>query len=250
MEALIKRILDFVISFALLILTMPIILIFSLLIFLQDYSNPLYTPQRVGRNERPFTMIKLRSMIINADKSGVDSTANNDSRITVVGALVRRFKLDELMQLVNVVKGDMSLVGPRPNVKRETDLYTSKETKLLSVRPGITDLASIVFSDEGKILENQDDPDIAYNQLIRPGKGYLGLFYIDNRSFLMDMRIILLTGIAIFNMPLALAGVVKILKKLNAPEELIAISMRDKPLVAMPPPGATKIVTNREGAAE
>ena len=190
-------------------------------------------------------MIKLRSMIVNADKSGVDSTANNDNRITKVGAMVRKFKLDELTQLINVVKGDMSLVGPRPNVQRETDLYTTEERRLLYVRPGITDLSSIVFSDEGDILEDAVDPDIQYNQLIRPFKGYLGLFYIDNQSLLRDVRIIFLTGLAILNKRSALNGVVSILQKLNAPESLINVAKRDNPLVPFPPPGATMVVTDR-----
>ena len=102
--------------------------------------------------ERDFRMVKLRSMVINADASGVNSTSNTDTRITAVGRFIRKFKLDELMQLWNVLIGDMSLVGPRPNVRSETDMYTPVERKLLTVRPGITDLASIVFSDEGEIL--------------------------------------------------------------------------------------------------
>jgi lipopolysaccharide/colanic/teichoic acid biosynthesis glycosyltransferase len=192
-------------------------------------------------------MVKLRSMIINADKSGVDSTGSNDRRITRVGQFIRRYKLDELTQLWNVLKGDMSLVGPRPNVKRETDLYTPVERRLLEVRPGITDFASIVFSDEGDILKDQADPDIAYNQLIRPGKSMLGVFYIEHRSFLVDVRLIMLTVIAILSRPKALTGVQKILRGLNAGPELLTIAARAKPLVPMPPPGGTKIVTSRDG---
>ena len=109
-------------------------------------------------------------MIINADSSGVDSTSATDSRITSIGHVIRRFKLDELTQLWNVFLGDMSLVGPRPNVRKETDLYTIPEKLLLTVRPGITDISSIIFSDEGDILANKKDPDLAYNQLIRPWK--------------------------------------------------------------------------------
>jgi lipopolysaccharide/colanic/teichoic acid biosynthesis glycosyltransferase len=114
-------------------------------------------------------------MIKNADQSGVDSTGAADRRITPVGHFIRRYKLDEITQLWNVLKGDMSLVGPRPNVQRETDMYTGIERRLLSVKPGITDFSSIVFSDEGDILKDHADPDIAYNQLIRPGKSALGL---------------------------------------------------------------------------
>ena len=121
-------------------------------------------------------MYKLRTMIINADSTGVDSTSSNDNRITSVGKFIRKFKIDEISQLINVLLGDMSLVGPRPNVLREILMYTDLEKELLTVKPGITDFASIVFSDEGEILSDSDDPDIDYNQLIRPGKGYLGNF--------------------------------------------------------------------------
>ncbi|VVM17401.1 hypothetical protein BSPWISOXPB_2715 [uncultured Gammaproteobacteria bacterium] len=117
----------------------------------QDKKSPFYMAPRVGRNNIIFKMVKLRSMVSNADSSGVDSTSANDSRITPIGHKIRKYKLDEITQLWNVLIGDMSLVGPRPNVKNETDLYTSVEEKLLLVKPGITDFSSIVFSDEGDI---------------------------------------------------------------------------------------------------
>lgn len=192
-------------------------------------------------------MLKLRSMVINADKSGVDSTGANDKRITWIGHFIRRYKLDELSQLWNVLVGDMSLVGPRPNVKRETDLYTPVERKLLSVKPGITDFASIVFSDEGDILKEQLDPDIAYNQLIRPGKNMLGLFYIENRTYLIDIKLCFLTAVAIVSRNMALAGVQNILQALGSPQELLRVASRSEPLVPMPPPGGEKIVTSRDG---
>jgi lipopolysaccharide/colanic/teichoic acid biosynthesis glycosyltransferase len=187
-------------------------------------------------------------MVKNADKSGVDSTAANDRRITRVGHFIRRTKLDELAQLWNVVIGDMSLVGPRPNVKRETDLYTAAERELLSVRPGMTDFASIVFADEGDILKDQPDPDIAYNQLIRPGKGLLGLFYIQHRSFLVDLQLGYLTFLAAASRRSSLEGVQKLLARLGAPPELISLASRTEPLVPMPPPGASRVVTSRDGS--
>jgi len=189
-------------------------------------------------------------MVVNADKSGVDSTASNDKRITGVGTFIRRYKLDELSQLWNVLIGDMSLVGPRPNVKRETDLYTNEEKKLLTVRPGITDFSSIVFSDEGDILKDEKDPDIAYNQLIRPGKSMLGIFYIEKRSFIVDIKLIYLTVIAIISKQKALKSLSLILKNLGANEILIDIALRKQNLVPMPPPGAKNIVTNREGRTD
>ena len=179
-----KRFLDFIIScFGLLVAT-PVLVPVMFLVWVQDFKSPFYIAQRVGRDGKQFKMVKLRSMIINADSSGVDSTSSNDTRITPIGHIIRKFKLDELTQLWNVFKGDMSLVGPRPNVKAETELYTIDEKILLSVRPGITDLSSIIFSDEGDILENKENPDLAYNQLIRPWKSRLGLIYIKNQTFM------------------------------------------------------------------
>ena len=172
-----KRLFDIFVSSVILILGSPVLIVAILIVWLQDFHSPFYVPPRVGKDFKPFKMIKLRSMMVNADKIGVDSTAGDDKRITKVGRLIRRFKLDELTQMLNVSWGDMSLVGPRPNVKREVDIYTDEEKRLLSVRPGITDFASIVFSDEGDILEGTDDPDIAYNQLIRPWKSHLVILY-------------------------------------------------------------------------
>ena len=193
-------------------------------------------------------MVKLRSMVINADSSGVDSTAADDARITRVGHFIRKTKLDEITQLWNVLTGEMSLVGPRPNVKRETDLYTLEEQHLLSVKPGITDFASIVFSDEGDILEGAEDPDIAYHQLIRPGKSKLGLFYVSNRNIGLDLILIVVTVYAVVNKAAALAVIGKLLRNLDASPELQDIASRSAPLVPMPPPGATNIVTNRDGS--
>ena len=242
-----KRIFDFILALIGLIISSPILLPVIFLVWIQDWHSPFYIAPRVGKGEKPFKMLKLRSMIVNADKSGVDSTSSNDKRITGVGKFIRKYKLDELSQLWNVLIGDMSLVGPRPNVKRETDLYTIEEKKLLTVRPGITDFSSIVFSDEGDILKDQNDPDIAYNQLIRPGKSMLGIFYIEKRTFIIDIKLICLTVIAIISKEKALNSLVVILKKLNATELLINIASRKDKLVPIPPPGAKNIVTNREG---
>lgn len=242
-----KRIFDIVASATGLLLASPVLLPVMFLVWKQDRHSPFYVVPRVGKGERLFKMVKLRSMIINADKSGVDSTGSNDRRITPVGHFIRRYKLDELTQLWNVLKGDMSLVGPRPNVKRETDLYTPEEKRLLSVKPGITDFASIVFSDEGDILKDQADPDTAYNQLIRPGKGRLGLFYIVHRSLWLDIRLCWLTVIAILSRPRALAGVQSILRSLGASAELLDVAAREKSLVPAPPAGGDRIVTSRHG---
>lgn len=246
--ALGKRALDLALSAVGLVGSAPVLLPVMYLVWRQDGHSPFYVAERVGRNGAGFRMVKLRSMVAGADRTGVDSTAADDMRITPVGSFIRKYKLDELTQLWNVLRGEMSLVGPRPNVRRETDLYTTEEVRLLSVKPGITDFASIVFSDEGEILQGSGDPDIAYHQLIRPGKNRLGLFYISNQSLSLDVRLIFLTAIAVASRPRALRGVVRTLEKLGAPTELVAIARRQDTLIPMPPPGATHIVTTRDGS--
>ena len=232
-----KRVFDVLCSSVGLLVLSPPIWFFMLLIWLQDFKNPLYIAPRVGRNGRPFRMIKLRSMVANADKTGVDSTTSDDKRITWVGHIIRRYKLDEFSQLWNVLKGDMSLVGPRPNVKKGVDLYTPEERRLLNVRPGITDLSSIVFSDEGQILEGSDDPDLEYDRLIRPWKSRLGLFYVNNHKCFLDIKIIVLTVIALVSKKRALDGVQKILNSLGADSQLKRVSARHEELVPFHPPG-------------
>lgn len=243
-----KRFFDFIAALVGLLVASPVLLPVMFLVWRQDGHSPFYVAERSGLNGKIFSMSKLRSMIKNADKSGVDSTGANDSRITPVGHFIRRYKLDELTQLWNVLIGDMSLVGPRPNVKRETDLYTTEEKRLLSVKPGITDFSSIVFSDEGEILKDKEDPDIAYHQLIRPGKSLLGLFYIDKQSFIVDIQLIFLTIQAILSRESALQRLVLLMRRLGASDQLCEIAARLKPLVPTPPPGATRIVTSRDGA--
>ena len=240
-----KRIFDLVFSFLGLIFLSPIIIFACICIYLQDKHSPFYIAQRTGKNNKNFNMIKLRSMIVNAEKSEVDSTSSNDPRITKIGKIIRKLKLDELSQLFNVFIGEMSLVGPRPNVKRETDLYTDVEKNLLRVKPGITDFASIIFSDESEILKNVDDPDISYNQLIRPWKSRLGIFYIKKQSIQLDILIILFTILSFFSREISLKLVNKTLKKLNAPRDLCDLSLRKKKLKPTPPPGSNEIVLKR-----
>lgn len=240
-----KRSLDISLSGFALIFLSPLVLILSLAIWLQDRHSPLYVADRVGINGKTFRMFKFRSMVINADLAEVDSTSNNDQRITGIGHLVRKFKLDEIPQLWNVLKGEMSLVGPRPNVKRESDLYTTEERKLLSVKPGITDISSIVFSDEGDILKDYSDPDLAYNQLIRPGKSSLGLVYVNNSRASLDFYLIFLTLLSQVNRKLALERLSELMVSLNAPQSLVDLCLRNKPLKPSPPPGSNKIVESR-----
>jgi lipopolysaccharide/colanic/teichoic acid biosynthesis glycosyltransferase len=237
---------DILLSILGLFLTSPILLPVMFLVWKQDKHSPFYVAERVGKDFKPFKMVKLRSMIKNADTSGVDSTSVNDMRITPIGQFIRKYKLDELTQLWNVFLGDMSLVGPRPNVKRETDIYTEEERRLLCVKPGITDFASIVFSDEGEILSDKVDPDISYNQLIRPGKSKLGLFYIANRRIDIDVLIILITFMSLLSREKSLKLNAEILQRLDAPVDLISLASRKNPLVPMAPPGSSEIVKERE----
>jgi len=228
------------------VLLLPLLCVLSVTIWLQDYHSPFYIAGRTGQGEKPFRMVKFRSMVVRADRTGVDSTAGDDPRITSLGRFIRRFKLDEIPQLWNVLLGQMSLVGPRPNVKRETVLYTADEKRLLSVRPGITDLASIVFADEGDILQGSDDPDLRYNQVIRPWKSRLGLLYSDAPpSVARDLRVIMLTVRGSLDRASALEGVYRMAAELGADAELLRIITRREPLPVGAPPGASGIVTSR-----
>lgn len=240
-----KRLLDIIFSFIGLLFVVPLLIPFVFLIWLQDFKNPFYIADRVGMNYKKFKMIKLRSMIVNADKSKVDSTSANDPRITKVGFIIRKLKLDELTQLFNVFKGEMSFVGPRPNVERETVLYSDKEKILLKVKPGITDFASIVFSDESEILKDHQNPNIAYNQLIRPRKNYLALTYIKNQSINLDLKIILLTILSFLNKRKALNLIVRILRDFNTKEEIVEMARRNYKLKPLAPPGLKNIVYSR-----
>tara|TARA_B100000989_G_scaffold220400_1_gene168231 strand:+ start:3108 stop:3824 length:717 start_codon:yes stop_codon:yes gene_type:complete len=236
---MLKRFADFTVSLIGLIILFPIIIIVAITIFLSDGKSPFYIANRVGKDERLFLMVKLRSMKENADSTGVSSTASDDKRITFIGQYVRRFKIDELMQLWNVLKGDMSLVGPRPNVRNEVETYTALEKKLLSIRPGITDFASIVFADESDILFNKKNPDLSYNQLIRPTKSRLGLHYISCQSMTIDIIIIFLTIFSFISRKSTLKIISKILEYTNSDKDLQTIVLRESPLMPMLPPDLT-----------
>jgi lipopolysaccharide/colanic/teichoic acid biosynthesis glycosyltransferase len=240
-----KRLFDIIFSFVLLVCFTPILLIIGILIFLQDYRSPFYIAKRVGKNSNLFKMIKFRTMIIDAEKSGVYSTKYGDTRITFLGQIIRKYKLDELPQLCNVLIGHMSFVGPRPNVLVETNLYSKEEQKILNIKPGITDLSSIIFSNEGEILEEFDDPDLAYNQFIRPWKSRLALFYLKKNNLFLDIKLILITVISILNRDKAIYLITDILEKNKADKLLIEICSGKTKLKSYPPPGLSKIVDHR-----
>ncbi len=227
------------------LLLSPIVALVCFLVWVEDRHSPFYIAPRVGRAGRRFKMVKLRSMTVDADKSRIDSTARGDERITRIGHVIRKFKLDELSQLWNVLIGDMSLVGPRPQIESDVQFYTQLERQLLDVRPGITDFASIVFADEGDILEGTPDPDLRYNQLIRPWKSRFGLHYIASRGFFLDVCLILVTLLNVFSRRRALAAVAVLLERTGAEPSLIAVARRNDPLVPAPPSGADEIVRTR-----
>jgi lipopolysaccharide/colanic/teichoic acid biosynthesis glycosyltransferase len=188
-----KRLFDVVASAAgLVVLAVPMLAI-ALAVGLGDGGPALYRAQRIGRHGVPFRMLKFRTMVLDADRIGGTSTAMTDPRITPTGRVLRRYKLDEVPQLFNVLRGDMSLVGPRPEVAEYTRLYSSEEQEILQVQPGMTDLASIRFFHLNQILATSDAPDAYYRDVIRPEKNRLRLEYARHRSFWLDLRILLRT---------------------------------------------------------
>lgn len=240
-----KRMFDLVFSFIVLSLAMPVLVPIMVLIWMQDFHSPLYASHRIGKGGRHFLFFKIRTMVPDESLAFVDTTTARDPRITAVGHLVRAYKLDELPQFVNVLRGHMSIVGPRPNVKRETDLYTEEERKLLSVKPGITDMASIMFSNLAERLSESKDPNLDYNQLIRPWKSRLGLLYVENQSFWLDLEVVGLTAMSFISRSEAVMGVAKILKRIGAPNEVQQIVLGERTLSPHPPPGSDQIVMSR-----
>jgi lipopolysaccharide/colanic/teichoic acid biosynthesis glycosyltransferase len=202
-----KRLFDVVASLFGLIVFSPILLAIAAWIKLDSPGPVFYRGRRAGRHGRPFGIFKFRSMVAGADKVGGPSTSGDDGRVTRSGRFIRRFKLDELSQLLNVLAGDMSLVGPRPEVVDKVDRYSPEEKQILALRPGITDWASIWNCDEGGLLEGTPDADEAYEIFLRPTKLELQLHYCRTRTFWSDAKIILYT-------------VIKVIRKRWVPREL------------------------------
>jgi lipopolysaccharide/colanic/teichoic acid biosynthesis glycosyltransferase len=188
-----KRIFDLVFSAAGLVLLSPLLALIAIRLYREDGGPVFYRGERVGKDGVPFRIYKFRTMVVNAEQLGGSSTADGDPRITSFGRKLRQYKLDELPQLFNVLLGEMSLVGPRPEVRFYTDMFTAEEKAILRVRPGITDWASIWNPDEGGLLAGAADPEAAYRELIRPTKLRLQLKYVRNHTVLADLTIILLT---------------------------------------------------------
>lgn len=190
---IVKRAVDIVLAAAGLGILWPLLLFVALFIKLDSVGPAIYRGQRAGLNGQPFDILKFRTMIVGADKIGGPSTTSDDPRITPLGLTLRKYKIDEFPQLVNVLLGHMSFVGPRPEVLSEVSSYSAEERELLTVRPGITDWASLQFHNEGQILAGSSDPHLAYRQTIRPEKMKLGLQYVRQRSLRTDVRILFQT---------------------------------------------------------
>jgi lipopolysaccharide/colanic/teichoic acid biosynthesis glycosyltransferase len=196
---MLERLFDIFFSLFGLILVSLLFLVIAILIKQESPGPVFYRGLRVGKNGKPFRIFKFRTMVLDAEKLGGPSTASDDPRLTKVGKFLKKYQLDELPQLINVLLGEMSLVGPRPEVKMYVDMMSEEERKtILSVRPGMTDLASLWDFHEGEILRGSPDPEKTYQKKIRPEKIRLQLEYVKKRSFLLDLKIIIKTIIKLF----------------------------------------------------
>lgn len=190
---MLKRLFDIFISLIGLICLLPFFLLIMILISIDSRGGVFYLQTRVGINNKDFRLFKFRTMHVNADKKGLLTVGGRDSRITRIGYYLRKYKLDELPQLLNVFFGTMSLVGPRPEVRKYVDLYTIEQAKILEVKPGITDYASLEYFDENELLAKSQEPEKTYIEEIMPAKLKLNAKYIEELGLLTDIRIILKT---------------------------------------------------------
>jgi hypothetical protein len=196
---MLKRLFDLIITVPLLLIVMPFLILIALMIKLGSKGPVFYLQTRVGLNSNDFKIVKFRTMHINADKAGLLTVGGRDPRVTPIGFFLRKYKLDELPQLLNVLNGTMSLVGPRPEVRKYVDLYNAEQQIVLSVKPGITDYASIEYSEENDLLAQSSDPENTYIEEIMPAKLLLNLKYIAEKSMLTDFKIIWMTAAKIIS---------------------------------------------------
>jgi len=194
---MIKRLFDIFFSLLGLIILLPILLVIAICIKLESKGSIFYRQTRVGKNSQDFKIFKFRTMFIGSDKKGLLTLGDNDSRVTKVGYFLRKYKLDEMPQLINVLQGSMSFVGPRPEVRKYVNHYSTDDLKILQVKPGITDYASIAFRDEAELLKDTDYPEKLYIDDIMPKKIALNKKYIANPSVFIDIKIILKTFLSI-----------------------------------------------------
>jgi lipopolysaccharide/colanic/teichoic acid biosynthesis glycosyltransferase len=193
-----KRIFDILFSLVVLLLGIPFGLLIALAIIVDSRGHVIYKQKRVGRNNVDFLLYKFRTMCNDADKGSQITVSDHDARITKTGAFLRKYKIDEFPQFLNILKGEMSIVGPRPEVRKYVDLYTPEQMRVLSVRPGLTDYASIRYVNENEILATSDNPEDTYIHEIMPDKLNLNLKYVDEQSLWVDMKIMWQTVVAVF----------------------------------------------------
>jgi lipopolysaccharide/colanic/teichoic acid biosynthesis glycosyltransferase len=193
-----KRIFDLVVSLSLLIILLPIFIFISFWILLDDPGPVFYLQERIGYRQIPFRILKFRTMYRNADRKGLLTVGGRDPRVTRSGYYLRKYKLDELPQLINVIKGEMSLVGPRPEVKKFVDLYNVEQLQVFQVKPGITDFASIEYANENELLSKSPDAEKTYIQEIMPAKLELNLKYVAEQGFGTDLKILFKTFSRVF----------------------------------------------------
>jgi lipopolysaccharide/colanic/teichoic acid biosynthesis glycosyltransferase len=197
----VKRFVDILFSLGLLLLLAPLFLLIAVLIKSESKGPVLFRQKRVGKNNHDFTLLKFRSMYVDTEQRGQLTIGMRDPRITKVGYVIRRFKLDELPQFINVILGEMSIVGPRPEVRRYVDLYNSEQLKVLSIKPGITDYASVKYFNENELLGKSDNPEQTYIHEIMPEKLHINLRYVQHNTIFMDFNILLSTFIRFFSHP-------------------------------------------------
>jgi len=188
-----KRFIDLTLSFLGLLILSPFLLFIMALIVIESKGGVFYVQERIGLHKKPFRLYKFRSMRPNADKGGLLTVGSRDHRITRIGYFIRKLKIDELPQLFNVLKGEMSLVGPRPEVSKYVALYNEHQLKVLSVKPGITDWASLKYFEESDLLAKSTDPDKTYIEEIMPAKLNINLAYIQQHNLKEDFKIVFLT---------------------------------------------------------
>lgn len=196
---MLKRLFDIASSFLGLLILSPLFIIIAVVIKLDSKGGIIYKQQRVGKNGKDFYLMKFRTMYMESDKKGLLTVGGKDPRVTKAGYYLRKYKFDELPQLLNVLMGDMSIVGPRPEVRKYVNMYTGEQMKVLSVKPGITDYASLAYRNENEILEKSSDPEHLYITEVMPDKLRLNLNYLKDRSLLVDLKIVLKTLLAIFS---------------------------------------------------
>jgi len=193
-----KRVFDIFFSLIGLLISLPLFAVVGILIKIDSTGPVFFRQERIGRNFERFAIFKFRTMVLDAEKKGLSITSNTDKRVTRVGKILRKLKMDELPQLINVLRGDMSLVGPRPEVERYVELYKKDYREILKVRPGITDVSSILYRDEEGVLGDQADPESYYVRVVLPQKIKLSQEYLKKSSFSHDVKLILKTLFRVF----------------------------------------------------